>query len=94
MVTLVVAATTSPPTTKTRSSTRTTTALTTPISVVGDLCFNACFSQLEPKPPSGGQTKTVTHRTMKATGEKQSEAKKKQAGGNKRRNGVGQKLLT
>jgi hypothetical protein len=31
--------------------------LTTPISVVGDLCFNACFSQLEPKPPSGGQTK-------------------------------------
>jgi hypothetical protein len=30
---------------------------TTPMSVVGDLCFNACFSQLEPKPPSGGQTK-------------------------------------
>jgi hypothetical protein len=29
--------------------------LTTPISVVGDLCFDACFSQLEPKPPSGGQ---------------------------------------
>jgi hypothetical protein len=25
--------------------------------VVGDLCFDACFSQLEPKPPSGGQTK-------------------------------------
>jgi hypothetical protein len=30
---------------------------TTPISVVGDLCFDVCFSQLEPKPPSGGQTK-------------------------------------
>jgi hypothetical protein len=43
--------------TKMRSSTRTTTALATPISVVEDLCFNACFSQLEPKPPSGGQTK-------------------------------------
>jgi hypothetical protein len=28
-----------------------------PISVVGDLCFDACFSQLEPKPPSGGQEK-------------------------------------
>ena len=27
---------------------------TIPISVVGDLCFDACFSQLEPKPPSGG----------------------------------------
>jgi hypothetical protein len=52
----VVAASTSPPTTKTRSSTRTTATPTTPISVVGDLCFNACFSQLEPKPPSGGQT--------------------------------------
>jgi hypothetical protein len=27
--------------------------------VVGDLCFDACFSQLEPKTPSGGgQTKT------------------------------------
>jgi hypothetical protein len=25
--------------------------------VIGDLCFDACFSQLEPKPPSGGQTK-------------------------------------
>jgi hypothetical protein len=25
--------------------------------VVGNLCFDACFSQLEPKPPSGGQTK-------------------------------------
>jgi hypothetical protein len=24
---------------------------------VGDLCFDACFSQLEPKPPSGGQEK-------------------------------------
>jgi hypothetical protein len=46
----VVAATTSPPTTKARSSTRTATALTTPISVVGGLCFNVCFSQLEPKP--------------------------------------------
>jgi hypothetical protein len=38
--------------------------------VVGGLCFNACFSQLEPKPPSGGQTKrgsrpprTPPHRT-------------------------------
>jgi hypothetical protein len=32
----------------------------TPTSVVGDLCFDACFSQLdvEPEPPSGGQTKT------------------------------------
>jgi hypothetical protein len=30
----------------------------TPISVVGDLCFDACFSQLKPKPPSGGQEKT------------------------------------
>jgi hypothetical protein len=53
----VVAATTSPPTTKTRSSTRTTATPTIPISVVGDLCFDACFSQLEPKPPSGGQKK-------------------------------------
>jgi hypothetical protein len=51
---LVVAATTSPPTTKTRSSTRTTTTPVKSISMVGDLCFNACFSQLEPKPPSGG----------------------------------------
>jgi hypothetical protein len=25
-----------------------------------DLCFNACFSQLEPKPPSGGQTEIIT----------------------------------
>jgi hypothetical protein len=32
---------------------------TTPISVVGGLCFNACFSQLEPKPPSGGADKNV-----------------------------------
>jgi hypothetical protein len=55
--TLVVAATTSPPPTKARSSTRTTTALTTPTSVVGDLCFDARFSQLEPKPPSGGRQK-------------------------------------
>jgi hypothetical protein len=30
---------------------------TIPISVVGDLCFGACFSQLEPKPPSGGRQK-------------------------------------
>jgi hypothetical protein len=51
----VVAAITSPPTTKARSSTRTTTTLATPISVIGDLSFNTCFSQLEPKPPSGGQ---------------------------------------
>jgi hypothetical protein len=26
-------------------------------SVVGDLCFDACFNQLEPKPSSRGQTK-------------------------------------
>jgi hypothetical protein len=32
--------------------------LTTPISVVGDLCFNACFSQLEPKPPSAAIEKS------------------------------------
>jgi hypothetical protein len=55
--TLVVAATTSSPTTKARSSTRTTTALTTPTSGVGDYFFDACFSQLEPKPPSGGADK-------------------------------------
>jgi hypothetical protein len=55
--------TTSAPTTKTRSSTRTTTALTTPISVVGSLCFNAYFSQLlvEPKPPLGGHTKNPNY---------------------------------
>jgi hypothetical protein len=36
-------------------------ALTTPTRLVGDLCFDACFSQLEPKPPSGGeQTKILT----------------------------------
>jgi hypothetical protein len=45
-----------------RPSTRTTTALTTPISVVGGLSFNACFSELEPKPPSGGQTKNCAPR--------------------------------
>jgi hypothetical protein len=27
--------------------------------VVSNLCFDACFSQLEPKPPSGGQTKML-----------------------------------
>jgi hypothetical protein len=63
----VVAATTSPPTTKARSSTGTTTTLTTLMSVVGDLCFNACFSQLEPKPPSGGQTKELDTITEKST---------------------------
>jgi hypothetical protein len=32
------------------------------ISAVGGLFFDACFSQLEPKPPSGGgQTKTETY---------------------------------
>jgi hypothetical protein len=33
-------------------------------SVVGDLCFHACFSQLEPKPPSGGQTKNLRMGTL------------------------------
>jgi hypothetical protein len=56
---LVLAATTSPPKTKTRSSTRTTTALATHVSGVGGLFFNVCFSQLDPKPPSGGQTKRI-----------------------------------
>jgi hypothetical protein len=62
IVKMVVAATTLPPTTKTRLRTRTTTALTTPTSVVGDLCFDACFSQLGnsyPSPLQGVQTKKI-----------------------------------
>jgi hypothetical protein len=38
-------------------STRTTTTLTTLTSVVGDICFDACFSQLEPSPLRGRQAK-------------------------------------
>jgi hypothetical protein len=70
----VVAATNSPPTTKTRSSTRTTTALTTPTSVVRDLCFDVRFSQLRllydgasrTQAPFGGQTKTqASHKSVR-----------------------------
>jgi hypothetical protein len=60
-----------PLTTKARSSTRTITALTTPISVVGGLCFDARFSQLiaEPEPPSGVGRKKKTRRHGKRGGQ-------------------------
>jgi hypothetical protein len=45
-----------------------------PISVVGDLCFDACFSQLEPKPPSGGQTE----KTRETTGNERERQEKKE----------------
>jgi hypothetical protein len=32
-------------------------ALTTPTNLVGGLCFDVCFSQLEPEPPSRGAGK-------------------------------------
>jgi hypothetical protein len=34
--------------------------------VVGDLCFDACFSQLEPKPPSGGAEKKNKRKERKS----------------------------
>jgi hypothetical protein len=45
--------------------TRTITTLTTPISEVMGLCFNACFSQLEPKRPSGGRQKRAQRKTKR-----------------------------
>jgi hypothetical protein len=46
--------------------------------VVGDLCFDACFSQLEPKPPSGGQTKRKEKKRKGKEKEKKRKEKEKQ----------------